>query len=134
MIALLIVVVAPLLFWLYFWSRLPAVSWAMDIDDQQWSFLDLFDRYQAVYKNVVVAAVGMGGLAWYMGHDVAAQLLFGSAGYALAFQLILIHCYEIQLHVKGSYGTKKYITVMTCGVAAVTLFVVGLATLVARTR
>jgi hypothetical protein len=129
MIAFLAIVVAPFVFWLYFWSRLPSASWSMDIDDQPWSFLDLFDRYQAVYKNVAVVAVGMGGFGWYMGRDVAAQLLFGAAGYAVLFQIIVIHCYEQTLHIKGSYGTKQYITVLTCGVFAVLLFVVGLAAL-----
>jgi hypothetical protein len=140
MIAALFIIGTPVALWSYVFLRLPDVRFEFDINRQQWSFLNLYDRYAVWYRYLSTISLVLGVSCWWVSRETAAYILISASLYALAWQIVTLHFYETYvqsvytLHrapgavVVGptNYTALRYSFVITLGVAPVLLFLFGL--------
>ena len=122
---LVLIAVTPLCLFLWCWAHLPDTTWNLDPNGQKYGFLTLFDRYQSAYRNLSLVAMPLAVLGWWAGVEVAPALLAASAVFAIIWQVVMIHFYELSLHKPDSYTTVRYSVVTALGASTVLLFVFG---------
>lgn len=128
----------PALLWVIFRITLPPGPFEMDHSGQPGTFYALMIAYQRFFYFVAGASIAGAVAARMFERNEPAATLLLAAACAMLFNGLLTLWYESYLHTRGSqsgqgkssYTANKYALILSLGVSAAVLLLVGVAQLV----